>query len=290
MDRTMKQISANLLLLVLLLVGTHFTKCSDNTPTATEATSGEFTLLTYNVAGLPQQISPGNPEKNIPLISPLLNGYGVALIQEDFYYHEELQSLTKHRYKSTPKATKEQFAAGDGLNRFSKFSFSLFKRAQWSRCSNENGNDCLAKKGFSAAETEIAAGVKIDIYNLHMDAGGTQQDLDARTAQIEQLIREIKTRSADKPVIVAGDINLNIERRPADQPLLQKLLDEANLTDACFATGCTTQLVDRILYRGSNNIRLKVVEWKTDPTFVDENGDRLSDHFAVGVRIGWETL
>ncbi len=36
--------------------------------------SGSLRVLTYNVAGLPQGVSGGNPIVNTPLISPLLNG------------------------------------------------------------------------------------------------------------------------------------------------------------------------------------------------------------------------
>ena len=52
--------------------------------TAPSAASGSFTALTYNVAGLPEQISGSSPEANSPLISPLLNGYDLVLLQEDW--------------------------------------------------------------------------------------------------------------------------------------------------------------------------------------------------------------
>src|SRR5690349_21383843 len=41
---------------------------------------GRFTLLTYNVAGLPQLVSPSSPRLNVPLVSPLLNHYDIALV------------------------------------------------------------------------------------------------------------------------------------------------------------------------------------------------------------------
>src|SRR5436190_9007480 len=37
--------------------------------------SGRLSLLTYNVAGLPQLVSHSDPEVNVALISPLLNNY-----------------------------------------------------------------------------------------------------------------------------------------------------------------------------------------------------------------------
>jgi len=84
----------------LLLTALIFCRCAENKPIAAEQTSGEFTLLTYNVAGLPQGISPSNPKKNIPLISPKLNKFEIALVQEDFVYHNELKSKTNHPYQS----------------------------------------------------------------------------------------------------------------------------------------------------------------------------------------------
>lgn len=262
--------------------------CVRNSPTSTTAAAGEFTLLTYNVAGLPQGISPSNPAKNIPLISPLLNRYDLVVVQEDFFYHQELESRAEHPHRSTPKAPKERFTSGDGLNRFSVFPFSRFQRLEWVSCSNASGNDCLARKGFSVAEHELAPGVRIDLYNLHLDSGSEPGDFQARSRQIDQLLNEINRRSAGKAVIVAGDMNLHLENRAQDLSMFQSLLQLAGLTDACQARSCPTELVDRVLFRGSTRLNLTVTEWKRDSDFVDENGQKLSDHFAVGVRFEWE--
>ena len=75
--------------------------------------SGEFTTLTYNVAGLPQEISKVRPRENIPRISPLLAGYDIVLTQEDFdwwrpgldkfdfaNYHARLRAETGHPWAS----------------------------------------------------------------------------------------------------------------------------------------------------------------------------------------------
>jgi len=43
---------------------------------------GELSVLSYNVAGLPQEISSENPEEHIPLISPLLDEYDIVLTQD----------------------------------------------------------------------------------------------------------------------------------------------------------------------------------------------------------------
>lgn len=272
---------------IFLVFCTLFTSCSDNKPTTLTESSDSFSLLTYNVAGLPQGISPSNPEKNIPLISPLLNKFDVALVQEDFFFHNELMAQAEHPYKSKPESGNSQILFGDGLNRFSMFPLSNFQRKAWQTCSNDRGNDCLALKGFSVAETEIAPGVTIDVYNLHMDSGGSQSDIDSRRMQIAQLLQTIKTRSAGKAVIVAGDTNLNTELRAADAEMLQSLLDGAALTDACRFLACSAEMVDRVLFRKSASLMLKATSWKIDPDFVDEEGNKLSDHFAVAVDFDW---
>ena len=46
------------------------------------AESGRLSLLTYNVAGLPQLVSHSDPEVNVALISPLLNHYDVVLVDD----------------------------------------------------------------------------------------------------------------------------------------------------------------------------------------------------------------
>src|SRR5690242_3764245 len=67
------------------------------------ATGGTFKLLTYNVAGLPEGISGSHPLVDLPLISPLLNGYDMVAVQENFTwadYPQRLSSAARHPYKS----------------------------------------------------------------------------------------------------------------------------------------------------------------------------------------------
>ena len=53
-----------------------------------ELQSGSFTMLTYNVAGLPDGLNDDqNPEVNIPQMAPHLNPYDLVVVQEDFSYH-----------------------------------------------------------------------------------------------------------------------------------------------------------------------------------------------------------
>jgi len=272
----------------LLLIALIFCRCAEKSPIQTKQTPGEFALLTYNVAGLPQGISPSNPKKNIPLISPKLNKFDITLMQEDFVYHKELKSKANHPYQSQTQLDCSPHFVTDGLNRFSRFPFEKLYRETWETCSNEKGNDCLAAKGFTLAKTEIAPKVFIDIYNLHLDSGGSPNDTEARRSQVAQLLKAISTYSFGNAVIIAGDLNLNTTRRPNDVEIFKTLLTGAGLTDVCRSLSCGTELVDRVLFRNGDSLVLRAVSWGLDENFVDELGQDLSDHSAVNVCFRWK--
>jgi hypothetical protein len=254
--------------------------------------SGELTVLTYNVAGLPFGLSRSDPDKNTPLISPLLNHFELALLQEDFAYTQKLASKANHPYKSTP-GTAQGTILNDGLTMFCDFPFKNLVRHKWKQCHGvfDSGNDCLAAKGFSVAELELAPGVQVDVYNLHMDAGGAVGDFNARVAQVAQLLAELAARSKGRPVIIGGDTNLRQRKDKAvdDMGLLDKLLKQGQLVDACRALSCGDERIDRVLYRGAASLALDALSWGVDPRFVDADGKDLSDHKAVAVKLSWKT-
>jgi hypothetical protein len=260
------------------------------TEPASEPPSGRFTLLTYNVAGLPQLVSPSEPTVNIPIISPLLNHYDVALVQEDFSYHRELERQAKHAFR-TDSMRGSLALMPDGLNQFSRFAFGWTQRVRWNQCNGYFGqaSDCLADKGFSFSVMTLAPGVQVDLYNLHADAGGTSNDLRARRSNFEQLRDYIRQRSSGNAVLVAGDTNLRGSARE-DQKTLAQFLDEASLSDACARFGCGEERIDRVFFRSSEALDLDILGWWTDVRFVDGKGAPLSDHPAVGVEVRWHKL
>ncbi len=240
-----------------------------------------MTVLTYNVAGLPQGLSGSDPEINTPLISPLLNPYDLVLVQEDFVYHEDLMQDACHPYQSEQTPT-----FGDGLNRFSDYPFDGYEREAWEVCNGltDSGSDCAAPKGFSVATHTMAPGVEIDVYNLHMDAGRSEEDAAARAAQTEQLLDAVAARSAGRAIIIAGDTNMKAE----DEEVLQRLLSGADLEDVCRVLACGEEnRIDRIMFRSSSDVILSPSNWHVDRSFVREDGGDLSDHEAVGAEISW---
>lgn len=273
------------------------------------ATATTLSVLTYNVAGLPEGISSSHPVANHPQISPLLNAYDLVGVQEDFAYHDLLVESLTQPYQSVkdtnPGPFGEQlgFAFGDGLNTFSQSPFFDFFRVTWETCFGvvSNGSDCLTPKGFTYERREISAGVFLDVYNLHSDAGGDPEDLEARAANMRQVYQHVLDFSSDVAVIVLGDTNSRYTRG-AD--VLPEMLAATGLTDvwielerggALPAVGAalsdctdpsagTCERVDKIFYRGSALLSIEALDYDVPrDLFSDANGAPLSDHDPVHV-------
>lgn len=252
------------------------------------ATSGSFTLLTYNVAGF-QGLSSSNPVAFMPLISPLLDNYDVVVVQEDFWYHAQLIAAIHHPYTSVPWKDPPVISdIGDGLNRFSRSPFRDHTRIAWPGCNGrfDCASDCLATKGFSVARHHLAEGVEVDVYNLHMEAGGCEKDKLIRAQSIELLLKTLSERSAAMAVIMAGDFNLH-EEDDEDRALIQRLVDAGGLSDSCWSNTCGKTLIDRILVRSSSTVELRTSGWNVPPKFVSADGTDLSDHKPVSATIHW---
>lgn len=278
-------------------------------PTAEScAMTGDFLLLDYNVAGLPEGISSSHPAVNTPLIGPLLNGYDLVLVQESWQtpdpnplaplrvYHEILRALVDHPYESIPamqplgqEPSRPSAILADGLNRFSRFPMDPVRREPWQGCW-DTAADCLALKGFSMARTTFAPGIVVDVYNLHMEAGGAPEDEALRDAAVTQVLDFMALHSAGRPVIVAGDFNLHVEDEP-DATQYRRLLDEGGLTDSCEALSCPGPLrIEKVAFRAGEGVELTALSWRLETdVFVRDDGEPLSDHPALAVRLRWST-
>lgn len=246
---------------------------------------GELHLLTYNVAGLPQGISSSNPEVNIPLISPKLNAFDLVLVQEDFYYHTQLSKDVTLPHKSEHQPRGQRGGFGDGLNRYARLAWRDFKRVQYEKC---EGADCGAHKGLSVALTELAEGVEVDVYNTHMEAGSNTNSNAARENGVDILLSTIKSRSAGRALILAGDFNLKYKDGGHDVKMLNRLVNEGGLTLVCATLKCTDDRVDRIYYRDSAELMWTPLKRTVETTFVDGKGVELSDHEPLTARLTWK--
>ncbi|PZF97256.1 jacalin-like lectin [Micromonospora deserti] len=267
---------------------------------AAAVTSGTFSVLTYNVAGLPLGLSDSDPEVNTPVIGQRVRGYDIVNVQEDFNYHAALYANDDHPHRT---ATSGGAGIGDGLNTMSRYPFADFVRVDWDAC---NGTDCLTPKGFTLARVRLAEGVYLDVYNVHTNAGSTDADLAARRANITQLSQYISGNSAGNAVVVMGDTNTRYTRAGDN---IRDLTTANGLTDAwvqlvrggtppaagspalvCDATAPTDacEVVDKILYRGNRFVRLSATRYHNDnAAFLDGAGAPLSDHFPHTVQFSW---
>jgi hypothetical protein len=270
-----------------------WTRVEDTPPRAPELApvaaelEGHFSLLTYNVAGLPQAFSPSNPRANIPLMSPLFDAYDVAVVQEDFSYHEALVAAARHPFRSRPVLPRS--FVGDGLSQLSRLAFDGVHRVRWERCHGfvSSAADCLADKGFSFSALDVAPDVVLHLYNLHADAGNGELDVETRAHNFAQLMGYIRSHSDGQAVVVAGDTNLSTSAR-GDAETLAGFLEALGLRDACRALGCwRDEPIDRVLYRSSTGVALDVTRLWHDARFVDAEGVALSDHPAVGAELHW---
>lgn len=280
------------------------------------AAADSLTVLTYNVAGLPEGISGSHPRVNHPQISPLLNAYDLVGVQEDFAYHPRLVASLDFPYQSvkddTPGEFGEEygFAFGDGLNSFSRLPFVGFTRTTWDECFGlfTNASDCLTPKGLSFQRHEFAPGVFLDVYNWHSDAGSADEDKAARRSNTRQLYQAILDDSAGNAVIVLGDTNSRYTR---DGDVLPEMLAAALLTDvwielersgvlpsvgpslgdcAVDPSGAGCERVDKIFYRGSASLLLEALDYDVPSHFVDALGKPLSDHDPVFARFEWRVV
>jgi hypothetical protein len=306
--------SSRLVLLLVPLLAV-FAACGSST---NSGPSGDFTTLSYNVGGLPQEVSQINPKDHIPLISPLINDYDIVLTQEDFdwwiptldgldfvNYHTRLRAATDFPYQSEQHPGNEAVGldieterpllmVGDGLGILSRFPFDEFRRVPWASC-GVAAADCLAMKGFGMARVELEDGVTVDVYTLHAEAGGEADDNVARAEGFADLAAYIEQNSAGNAIILGGDMNLHTEP-DSDDPdnredarVWQSFLDRTGLTDVCDALACADSTrIDKFAFRSNDTIALEPQTWEFEvDKFKDAQGEDLSDHDALRVAWHW---
>lgn len=251
------------------------------------AKAGTIDLLTYNVAGLPGLVSPSDPGRNLPLVSPLLNAYDLVVAQEDFAYHAELVAQAEHRFQVEPKPAETAFV-GNGLATLSNFPLESAVHIAWETCNGylTDLSDCLSEKGFSVSRVHLSQDVSADVYNIHADAGDDPDDVGARRNEYQQLAHYVRAHSEGRPVVLAGDTNIDGSVQE-DRAVLDRFLRDTGLADTCEQVPCDVERLDRVFVRSSSHVELRAIHWTEDSRFVDDEGRQLSDHPAVAVKIAW---
>ena len=265
---------------------------------------GELSVLTYNIAGLPEFISSAKSPRSssTKAIAKKINRYDIVNVQEDFQYHKELYCKENlHPYRTEQKVA---IPYGDGLNTLSKFPIVEIRRIPWSACS---GSDCLAAKGFSLTRIEIAKNTLIDVYNVHATAQDDATAAKARQNNLLQLAKYIKKHSANHALLVMGDFNAhfmagwdnlaNFVHQTGLQDVWSKVINKGRLPEVQLdfvvkdklSLNDNTESIDKIFYRNSLHITFEPLSYKMENKyFADRNGSALSDHYAISSRIKWQ--
>ena len=152
----------------------------------------------------------------------------------------------------------------------------------------------------------LAAGVYVDFYNLHTNAGTNDGDLASRADNLSQLTDFIKTHSAGNAVVVMGDTNTRYTR---SGDTIAEFASANGLTDAwvklvrggtppakgsdplvCDENAVTNscEVVDKILYRGSKLVTLNATSYNNEHAkFLTDDGKMLSDHDPITAAFSW---
>ena len=238
-------------------------------------------VLSYNVHGLPSFFVDDDPAARMPEISTRLNAYDVALLQEDWSWSAELDAAASHPLKlRTP--FRSGLASFARAKRLAQSSESLGACSGWLG----GANDCFADKGFLRLRLELADGAAIDFWNLHLDAGGDDADREARAAQLARLAERMRALSADGPLVVAGDFNLE-ETNAADHALFASFVAGLALSDSGARSAADGRFarkhIDFILFRNGGGVALEPVEVGEAREFA-LGPTPLSDHPALYAR------
>lgn len=263
--------------------------------------AGTFSILSYNIGGLPDMFSSsGDPKNYIPQIGTKLYSYDLVNVQEDFNYHASLYANDTHTYR-TP--TSGGAGIGDGLNFLSGFPFEDTDRETWTDRYGlfDSGCDELTPKGFMYNQVKVAEGVYIDVYNLHADADTDPKSEAARRSNLNQLATYIEQYSQGHAVIVFGDTNcrytrtednlkaLFVDRLDMKDVWIEKIrngsypeMGEGALLGMSGETSADNEVVDKIFYRSGAGITLNPTSYQVENTyFTDSEGNQLSDHYPI---------
>jgi endonuclease/exonuclease/phosphatase family metal-dependent hydrolase len=180
-------------------------------------------------------------------------------------------------------------------------AFGDVTRVAWAGCfggadgSDGGAADCLALKGFAVTQLTLVEGVSVDVYNLHGEAGATQQDQDLSQADYEQLAAYIDEHSKGHAVLLGGDTNLHTnDGHPdgfgdADAKIWSAFLAATGLHDVCEVITHCESAIDKMALRSSAALTLQPLSHRLEKEkFRTPEGADLSDHLPLHVDVEWK--
>lgn len=232
----------------------------------------KFTIASLNVDGLPRdlkvlglfkiKLNPDAMEKlGAQAIGQRLrsSGYDVVGVSEDLNFHKYILKEAQaqpvsygamtHRGKvgvnvrsvARIAVKKSPLFHTDGLGLFYRKDRvdeqELIRSESWTAWERHNGYtdqgaDGLIAKGFRFYVVRLDDGTEIDLYTMHMDAGGGRGDYESRASQLAQLARAIKATDHKRPIVIIGDSNCRYTRDN-----IKGILVDALSADSRFTVG-----------------------------------------------------
>ncbi len=301
----MKKVMSIVLACVLLLSSCLTASAVSETSKATTTVTGKFSIVDYNISGLPDFSAFVGGEvrdvkKNQVTIANFIseNQFDIVAVQEDFSYHKTFTGALEGYNYSTFHHGGVPY--GDGTNIYTT-NHKIYNETHtpWDTLYGiiDDGADQFSQKGITYACVEIAQGVYIDIYNIHADAFGDAGSLAARKDNFDQLAKIINSRKVNRPVIVTGDFNeyfFNYNGSMADfcvdngfKDSWIEIYNESNYNDLIFQN--TNKLAkwgnwdsaERFMYRDGDGVELKCETFNYQWITNEDDGSNVSDHAAA---------
>lgn len=232
----------------------------------------ELSILTYNIHGLSPIFAGDKPKERIPEILNKSKNFDIILMQENWIFSSEeiaqelddynVVTSNKSKFKNPIKCLLNP--NGSGLSAGIKDSILLLSLDEYSfdGCSGWlfRANDCLSTKGFQHISVKIN-GERVDIYNTHLDAGKTKKDIRVRSKQLQDLRDYIQSNSSSYPLIIAGDMNINLLDSESRE-IINSFISDLNLqmVDWSAETLEKTAVLDYLFYRGSDIMEILLVK------------------------------
>ena len=293
-------------------------------------TSGTFTAVAMNVDGLPNLFGineDGPAASGTRAISAKLAemDWDIIGVSEDFNYNDELMSSLSANYNAGTHRGGVYLLDNDtdGLNLIWKKEISV-NGEEWTAWNTHystgfadtgNGADGMIDKGYRYYEVEVAEGVCVDVYILHMDADSDQGDIDARHSQLTQLANAIKDSNNGNPIIVMGDTNCRYTRENLKTLFIDAINADERFTiqdawiehawngqypnvgdDALMAVDKggsyaypQAEIVDKIFYINNtdSDVTLTANSYMVATDFTDAEGNALADHWPIVVEFAY---
>ncbi len=257
-----------------------------------EVVQGTISLLSYNIHGLPAEVTGDDTEARIHEIAPRIPNFDIVGLQEDWIdsHHQILreynQNLVVDRFD---EPFDDEKVYGAGLSYFGVHPVINVEHVYYDSCNGlvSNGSDCFASKGVQHLALEISGVFVLHVLNTHLEAGGGEADHDIRAQQINTILSLVQGIE-EAPVVVMGDFNLR-PSDPQEEELLILLREDGALRQTCMEVSCDeTDHIDQIFIRSGREVELTVDRWEREASFVDSQGLPLSDHPAIASQLIWE--